>query len=236
MSDDAAVRLWLGWRAGHIASSESGWKSFKKSLAETFIPATWEIMSGFGLRTYVPSVFSPTGADGLPEEVALLCYSTEQAYEASKASVVGRAYAVMHRALFEFDAAVRKSKAAWAGSQDPDKPTLRAAAGGGKRFEDAGAVLHVLLLACREHAPSVQAIAGALAGQTGSLAIWCQPRFALVWIAAAEPLDQTVVCAPVLASLPGASVAAFHQAVAAPAIDQLRGVPAVDRQSWHFHG
>lgn len=235
MSSGEAIRLWLGWRAGHLAGSAEGWIEFKKSLARTFIPVTWETMTGFGLNAYVPSVFSPTSGAGLPEEVALLSYASPESYAASKDTVLGRAYATMHRAVFEFDAAGRVSKSGWAGAPTANKPTLRAAAPGGKRFDDKSAVLHVLLLSVPGQLANVQALLHALAPQQGSVALWCQPGFAVVWVAATGELDKNTLAAALVSAHPGTTLAAFHQAQIAPAITQKDGVPVVDRQSWHFH-
>lgn len=236
MSADEQVRLWLGWRARHLTGASSGWQSFTKSLASTFIPVTWEIMTRFGLRTYVPSVFSAADGAGPPDEIALLCYRTRADYEASRATVLGRAYGAMHRAVFEFDIAGRRSKADWADAPDANGPVLRRAIDGGMRFDDADAVVHVMLLSSPGERLATPALLAALTDQRGSVAVWCESGFAAVWIAAPGAQDVNVFSDPVLQEFPHATVAAFHCAQPAPPIDQKFGLPVLDQHSWHFHG
>jgi len=235
MSAEEQVRLWLGWRARHLTGASSGWQSFTKSLASTFIPVTWEIMTRFGLRTYVPSVFSAADGAGQPEEIALLCYRTRADYEASRATVLGRAYGAMHRAVFEFEIAGRKSKADWADAHGARGPVLRSATDGGVRFDDAAAVVHVMLLSSPGSRLAAPALLAALTTQPGSVAVWCDSAFAAVWIAAPREQGMSVFSDPVLQEFPRATVAAFHRAQPAPPIDQRLGLPVVDQHSWHFH-
>ena len=234
MSAEEQVRLWLGWRARHLTGASSGWQSFTKSLASTFIPVTWEIMTRFGLRTYVPSVFSAAEGAGPPEEIALLCYRTRADYDASKATVLGRAYGAMHRAVFEFEIAGRKSRADWAAAHGARGPVLRSAADGGVRFDDAAAVVHVLLLSSPGGRLATPALLGALTTQPGSVAVWCESGFAAVWIAAPSAQDMSVFSDPVLQAVPHAVVTAFHCAQPAPPIDQTFGLPVVEQHSWQF--
>lgn len=234
MSSTAAFRLWLGWRASHLVTREGGWGEFKKSLAETFIPATWEFMTKFGLCTYVPSILSDSSATGWPEEVALLCYESKESYGASKDTVLGRSYSSMHRAIFEFDVADRRSKSGWAESLGADKPTLWSANVEGARFEDLGAHVHVLVLSSPGRLPSIQSIAEVMAGKDRSVAAWCQLGFAVIWVAAKDPMAQDEMCAPLLKVLQGTSVSAFHRATSAPPIEQRSGIPVVEQHSWLF--
>ncbi len=235
MNDAPAVRLWLGWRAGHLSGTGEGWNGFREHLAQTFVPATWEVMQRFGLETYVPSVFEPSGAHGLPEEVALLRYASRRAYNSSKSTVAGRGYAVMHRAIFDFDTLGRKSKSGWADeSAGDDAPALRQAALGAVSFGDADVVVHVLLLSTPDRTASSQAVMRALTGQPGSVAAWCQPGFAVVWLAASGVQDEPALSRTLLDEVPGSRLAAFHVAVDAPPIDQANGVPLSRQQTMLF--
>lgn len=238
MTDEQDIRLWLGWRAGHLVKQPDGWERFKKDLAETFIPITWQVMPRFGLTCYVPSIFSATPGAGSPEEVALLCYRTKQDYQRHRSEVVGRAYSTLHSAVFEFGTAApgRISRSGWAGTPADGKPTLLAASAGGPTFADPSTTVHVVLLnIAAGQTPATQSLLAPLAGQTGSIALWCQPGFALIWIAGAAALDVQAICQDLAAAVPGGSLAAAHRATPAPAISEADGIPVADRTSWHFH-
>jgi len=233
MSDDVAFRLWLGWRTAQL-HSDSGWADFKKSLAETFIPATWEIMEHYKLLTYVPSIFSPSGVEGLPEEVALLCYATKNDYEISKNEVLGRSYRVMHQAIFEFQQDNRVSKAGWCDKVGNEKPYLGPRRKDGKSFNDPDASIHVMSLYSAEQALSPQDVAGVLSALADHVAVWVQHKYAVIWTASSAPLDENQIRAKFAEAIPSSRIVAFHIAGSAPQIDQKVGIPVSDDHSWHF--
>ena len=232
-----AVRLWLGWRAEPYAKNDAGWNRFTAHLAATFIPATWQVMRAHGLLVYVPSVLHAAPGAGLPEEIALLCFATPEAYDSRKKTVAGRSYSMMHEALFDFSTAGRLSKSGWARSDaQDDQPARRPPTVGDLDFDDATALLHMVLL---RH-PGAAALRPAqlwqaLSGRRGGMAAWCQPGYTTLWIAADAALAESELATPLLALLAGSSTAAFHQARPAPQIDEASGVPLIEQASWHFH-
>ncbi|WP_326532747.1 uracil-DNA glycosylase family protein [Pseudorhodoferax sp.] len=235
------IRIWLGWRLAALAKDDAGWSTFTTDLANRFIPATCDVMRAHGLRVYVPSVLAPSAGSGLPEEIALLGYTSRAAYDSHKKTARGRHYSAMHGELFNFNTKPThppKSVSDWAELQGQAvEPALRRAAPGAPNFGAADAVVHMLLL---RHA-SAQAldpaqVLQALAGHAGAVALWCQSGFTAVWLASAAALTQADVAAPVLA-LPqaaGSQVAAFHRAVPVAPDQAAEPRPVVEKASWHF--
>lgn len=231
----SAVRLWLGYRAEQYSVGAAGWTKFVKQLGLNFIPATWEAMAPFQLRTYVPSVLSPSGTTGLPEEVALLCYASVADYNRQEVTIAGRCYRLLHSLLFKFEAK-KFSVSDWAvAGAAPGSPSLRPAAGG-KRFEDAQAVIHFIALTHPATTLNAQNVWTALPDQNGDLAAWCRPGQSLIWIAATKPLDQQQTVSPLLALAAGSACNSWHVAQAAPTpLDQEHGVVIQEQSSLHFH-
>lgn len=119
-----ALRVWRGWRSSRLQGPD-GWSAFVAGLGETFVPATWRVMGRYGLRCYVPSLLTEDKHEGMPDETALLFYESQQSYDASKKTVAGRSYSVMHQALFNFSAPAPVSSSGWAAAHgtalDPGK-------------------------------------------------------------------------------------------------------------------
>lgn len=233
MTQPTEIRLWLGWRKAELAKDPEGWNTFKTRLADEFIPKTWQVMQDYGLRVYVPSVLKPSGDSGLPEEIALLGYSSQDDYKRHKTTAEGNAYSKSHGELFGFGGKTG-SIGDWAELQDtPKKPLLRRATGGALDFDALQAVVHVLVL---RH-PQAQLldqdqVLQALANQRGAVAVWCQPGFSAIWVAAEAALDQSQLAAPVLALAEGSQVHMFHAAGTAP----KGGISQVEQAGWHFTG
>lgn len=235
MNDAIEIRIWLGWRLAALAQDDAGWTTFTTELANSFIPATCSVMRDHGLRVYVPSVLAPSAGSGLPEEIALLGYTSRSAYDSHKKTARGQQYSASHGRLFNFGAPP-KSVSGWAELQgEAAKPALRRAAPGATDFGAADAIVHMLLL---QHAGAqaldpVQVLQ-ALAGQAGAVALWCQPGFTAVWLASATALAQADVAAPLLALAANSRVAAFHCAEPVAARQAGAPMPVVEQASWHF--
>ncbi|MBL8484956.1 MAG: hypothetical protein JNJ60_22360 [Rhodocyclaceae bacterium] len=234
MTEFGDIRLWLGWRKRSLVEAADGWGRFKLSLAQNFIPATWQVMTGFGLKVYVPSILSGSIEDGLPDEVALLGYSSRAQQEAGMQTETGRRYGAMHREIFEFGNTARKSRSGWAQAPTPLQPSLRASSPGAAGFFDPCASIYVLLLASPGRLPSSEAILAVMSAQPGSLALWCQPGFAVIWLAVSGHLQADGIRATLRAALPDATLAALHHADAAPQIGPNQPLPMVEQHSWHF--
>lgn len=232
-----SVRLWLGWRSEPYVKKVDGWDRFVTHLSATFIPATWQVMRAYGLLTYVPSVLTAASASGLPEEVALLCYSTTEAYESSKKTVAGRSYSVMHGAIFDIGTVGSRSKADWASTDvEGNKPARRMPLVGGLDFDDPLAKLHIVVL---RHPGTAtlrpQQLWQALSEQRGGMAAWCQLGYSVLWVASDVALQEEDLVPRLLAVLEGSSVFAFHFARPAPPVEEAVGLPRVEQASWHFH-
>jgi hypothetical protein len=233
-----SVRLWLGWRAVPYAKNDDGWDRFVTHLSATFIPATWQVMRAYGLLTYVPSVLSADPGTGLPEEVALLCYTTPEAYDSSKKTVAGRSYSVMHEAIFDCATDGRHSRAYWAkpGVEEDDKPARRLPLADGLDFDDASVRIHMLVL---RHPGATalrpQQLWQALSAQRGGLAAWCKRGYSVLWVASDVVLQEGELVPQLIGLAEGSSVAAFHLARPTPVVDEAIGLPRVEQASWHFH-
>jgi hypothetical protein len=90
-----AVRVWRGFRRGSVAPQD-----FLTALGSIFIPVTAQLQSLHGLTAYLPTVMPLDRPGGLPDEIALVCYRTRQAYHDSKLTAPGRAYASLQSTVF----------------------------------------------------------------------------------------------------------------------------------------
>jgi hypothetical protein len=96
-----AVRVWRGFRLPTLTPSD-----FLTALGTIFIPVTAQLQSLYGLTAYLPTVL-PTGKPtGVPDEIALVFYETQKAYNDTSQIVVGRAYSALHKTVFAFPASL----------------------------------------------------------------------------------------------------------------------------------
>ncbi|MDD1781663.1 hypothetical protein LRP49_10700 [Enterovibrio sp. ZSDZ35] len=97
------IRVWQGYRCQQYQDDSDG---FLEKLGQIFIPITAQLMSPMGLRMYYPTIVSqPSDCQTvkLPDEIALVGYSSQQTYhDASHATVAGRAYSSLHQTVFNF--------------------------------------------------------------------------------------------------------------------------------------
>jgi hypothetical protein len=94
-----AVRVWRGFRLSSLAP-----QAFLSALGSVFIPVTAQLQRLYGLTAYLPTVPPLDKPDGLPDEIALVFYETQQAYNDTKLIVAGRAYSSLHSTVFAFPA------------------------------------------------------------------------------------------------------------------------------------
>jgi hypothetical protein len=92
-----AVRVWRGFRLSTLKPVD-----FRKDLGSIFIPATAQLQRLYGLTAYLPTVLPAKKAKGLPDEIALVFYESQQAYNDTTKTVVGRAYSLLHQTVFAF--------------------------------------------------------------------------------------------------------------------------------------
>ena len=94
-----AVRVWRGYRLSSLAP-----QAFLTALGSIFIPVTAILQRLYGLTAYLPTVLPLDKPTGVPDEIALVFYETQQAYNDTKLIVAGRAYSSLHSTVFAFPA------------------------------------------------------------------------------------------------------------------------------------
>jgi hypothetical protein len=96
-----AVRVWRGFR---LATSQPA--DFLQQLGSIFIPATAVLQRLYGLTAYLPTVLPTNKPGGVPDEIAIVFYKTQQAYTDTSLIVAGRAYSALHKTVFAFPASL----------------------------------------------------------------------------------------------------------------------------------
>lgn len=187
-----ALRAWLGWR-----TAGSGWNGFVRNLRMVFVPATWLVMRRYGLQAYVPTVLRQDKPDHLPDEIALLRYESEAAYEGHKKAVAGRGYGLMHSAIFDFAQGPRRSRSDWAEKEDRPDAKVRAyrrdRTGDGLAFDDKGATAIVVVLDGPPAAASAQDVFATLGHTACEAVAICEPKLTVAWLAAPEGTDAQAI-------------------------------------------
>jgi hypothetical protein len=115
-----SVRVWRGY------SLESPPRNkFHEKLRTTFIPGTPQFQAPLGLTAYLPAVLPTDVPNGVPDEIALVFYESQQDYNAAKDTIAGRAYADLHGTVFSFTSP-RRSTSDWpvifSGALEREKP------------------------------------------------------------------------------------------------------------------
>ena len=92
-----AVRVWRGFKLETLSP-----KDFLAALGSIFIPATAQLQRLYGLTAYLPTVLPLDKPNGVPDEIALVFYRSQKAYDDTKLTVPGRAYSSLHSTVFGF--------------------------------------------------------------------------------------------------------------------------------------
>jgi hypothetical protein len=92
-----AVRVWRGFRLGSVIPQD-----FLTALGSIFIPVTAQLQSLHGLTAYLPTVMPLDKPSGVPDEIALVFYRSQRAYNETKLTAPGRAYSSLHSTVFGF--------------------------------------------------------------------------------------------------------------------------------------
>jgi len=96
----SSIRVWRGFRNQQY---QSNWTGFVDRLSEIFIPLTCQAMMPIGLKSYIPTLLK-SNAGILPDEIALVGYADQNTYySASRDTVIGRGYGLLHYEVFNFD-------------------------------------------------------------------------------------------------------------------------------------
>jgi hypothetical protein len=91
-----AVRVWRGYRLSSLAVPD-----FLTALGSIFMPVTVQLQRLYGLTAYLPAVPPTEKPVGVPDEIALVFYETQQAYTDTSLIVAGRAYSRLHSTVFD---------------------------------------------------------------------------------------------------------------------------------------
>jgi hypothetical protein len=239
-------RVWLGWRAAALREP-GGWDKFLGHLKGVFVPATWLVMPEFGLRAYLPSVFAEDQSEDWPDETALLVYTGTTEYDSRLQRVAGRAYGLLHQAVFEFDKArkPRNSRSAWAESwpNDPaaDAPVLAwywPATAEGPVFNRAESA--AVFLAMNHPGgllPTAEDVHKALGEVDGEVVVCRDGAMSFVWLTSRGKARAAEIAAALQTGQPAWKVHAAHDAISMRRpIDKAQGVAMAAHQTLHFAG
>src|SRR5262245_19311977 len=91
-----AVRVFRGRKRDGLAHDV-----FLQKLGAVFMPITVQMQRLYGLTAYLPAVLPPDPPAGLPDEIALVFYRTQEAYTFAKRCAGGRAYSDLHDLVFD---------------------------------------------------------------------------------------------------------------------------------------
>ena len=91
-----SVRVWRGYKLSSLPQ-----QTFLGNLGAIFIPVTAILQRLFGLTAYLPTVLPLEKPAGVPDEIALVFYTAQQAYNDTKLIAGGRAYSLLHSAVFD---------------------------------------------------------------------------------------------------------------------------------------
>lgn len=91
-----SVRVWWGFCRDGLERD-----TFFEKLGSIFIPGTVQIQGPVGLTAYLPSVLPRDNEPAAPDEIALVFYEYQDAYDEAKETVGGRAYSDMHALVFD---------------------------------------------------------------------------------------------------------------------------------------
>ena len=110
-----SVRVWRGYRNTSVPQ-----ETFFEKLGSVFIPGTVQIQAPVGLTAYLPSVLPAEKPAGAPDEIALVFYEYQDAYDEAKETVGGRAYSDMHALVFDLSRSHSGFPVRFEGELEPD--------------------------------------------------------------------------------------------------------------------
>lgn len=111
-----SVRVWRGFKRDSLRED-----AFFRKLGSIFIPATVQIQARVGLAAYLPTVLPRDKHPSAPDEIALVFYEYQGAYDEAKQTVGGRAYSDLHGLVFDLDQSLSGFPGPFAGTVRPDE-------------------------------------------------------------------------------------------------------------------
>lgn len=112
-----AVRVFRG-----IKRPALSFDKLLRKLESVFMPMTVQMQRLYGLTAYLPAVLPPNHGEGVPDEVALVFYRTQNAYHEAKRCIGGRAYSELHELVFDMKASQSGFPRFFTGTVEPDQP------------------------------------------------------------------------------------------------------------------
>jgi hypothetical protein len=111
-----AVRVFRGRKREELSHDV-----FLEKLGTVFMPITVQLQRLYGLTAYLPAVLPRDHPAGLPDEIALVFYRTQEAYHFAKRCVGGRAYSQLHDLVFDMPKSPSSFPAAFDGEVQLDR-------------------------------------------------------------------------------------------------------------------
>jgi len=90
-----AVRVWCGYRTDGLDGP-----TFRKALGRNFLPFCIQSQPPLGLTAYLPAILPDDRPDGVPDEIALVFYESQDVYRAAAKTTIGRIYGALHGTVF----------------------------------------------------------------------------------------------------------------------------------------
>jgi len=112
-----AVRVFRGTRQPSLSYGDLVGK-----LETVFMPTTVQMQRLYGLTAYLPAVLPPDHGAGVPDEVALVFYRTQNAYQEAKRCVGGRCYSELHELVFDMGSSKSGFPLLFTGTVVEDQP------------------------------------------------------------------------------------------------------------------
>jgi len=176
-----SVRVFRG-----IKRPALGFDELIRKLESVFMPMTVQMQRLYGLAAYLPAVLPPNHGKGVPDEVALVFYRTQNAYHEAKRCVGGRAYSELHELVFDMKASQSSFPRLFAGTVEPEQAyhlfdaSVDWQAGTARLFVGrvrGGVAADAVFALVRDEATALQTSRGAL-----DAVIFCvTPRYMLWW-------------------------------------------------------
>ncbi|MGZ3687287.1 MAG: hypothetical protein ACXWP5_14270 [Bdellovibrionota bacterium] len=113
-------RFWQGFKRSDLTQ-----EAFSTGLDKNFISKTVEVGGGGkGLIAYLPALTPESKPEGVPDEIALVIYQSEDAYKALRATPEGAAYADSHWSYFDRAKSASRVPVLFAGAVDASSAYL----------------------------------------------------------------------------------------------------------------
>lgn len=113
------IRFWWGFKRKEISRD-----TFLDKLGAVFLPATVQVMGHRlgALTAYLPIIPPENCSTDVPDEMALVVYRSVAEYEQASSSLEGRAYQLLHDAVFTSPSSSKGFPVLFEGELEQDQP------------------------------------------------------------------------------------------------------------------